>query len=63
MSGKVLVAICMVVVASILGAGLYTLFKGGEVSAEWSNRLMRWRVLAQAITILIVLIVLYLARG
>jgi uncharacterized protein HemY len=63
MSGKILIAICMLVVASILGAGLYTLFKGGEVSANWSNRLMRWRVLAQAVTIVIVLIVLYMARG
>ena len=63
MSGKILIAICMLVVAAILGAGLYTLFKGGEVSATWSNRLMRWRVLAQAVTIVIVLIVLYIARG
>lgn len=63
MSGAILIVIMMVIVAAILGAGFYTLIKGGEVSANWSNRLMRWRVLAQAVTIVIVLIVLYIARG
>ena len=50
------------VVASILAAGLYTLFRGGDIAATWSNRLMRYRVLAQAIAILIIMVVLYFAR-
>jgi len=62
MSGKVVVAIAIFVVASILAAGLYTLFRGGDVAATWSNRLMRYRVLAQAIAILIIMVVLYFAR-
>ncbi len=63
MSGKIVVAIAILVVASILAAGLYTLFKGGEVSATWSNRLMRYRILAQFVAICIIMLVLYIARG
>jgi hypothetical protein len=61
MSGGVVVAIAIFVVALILGAGLYTLWVGGEVSRTWSNRLMRIRVLAQFIAILIIMAVLYIS--
>ena len=62
MSGKVLVAVAIGVVFAVLLTGLYTLFKGGAVSATWSNRLMRLRVLAQFIAILVILAVLYFSR-
>ncbi|HVT24333.1 MAG TPA: twin transmembrane helix small protein [Rhizomicrobium sp.] len=61
MSGGVVVAIAIFVVALILAAGLYTLWVGGEVSRTWSNRLMRIRVLAQFIAILIIMAVLYIS--
>lgn len=61
MSGGVVVAIAIFVVALILTAGLYTLWVGGEVSRTWSNRLMRIRVLAQFIAILIIMAVLYIS--
>jgi hypothetical protein len=48
-----------VAVALILTGGLYTLWIGGDTSRNWSNRLMRMRVLAQFITVLIILAVLY----
>jgi len=57
--GKALVAIAIGVVFVVLLLGLYTLFKGGAVAASWSNKLMRIRVLAQFIAILIILAVLY----
>ena len=60
--GKVIVAIAVLVVASILAAGLYTLWKGGAVSATWSNRLMRMRVLAQFIAIVIIMTILFFSR-
>jgi hypothetical protein len=61
--GKVIVAIAIIVVAVILGLGLFTLYKGGETSRTWSNRLMRYRVLAQFIAILIIMAVLYLTQN
>jgi len=59
MLGKFLVALGLVAVAVILLGGLYTLWIGGDTSRNWSNRLMRMRVLAQFITVLIILAVLY----
>ena len=59
MTGKFLVALGLAAVALILLGGLYTLWIGGETSRNWSNRLMRLRVLAQFITVLIILAVLY----
>lgn len=62
MNGKIVVAIAVAVVASILVMGLYTLWKGGAVSATWSNRLMRIRVLAQFVAVIIIMIVLYISQ-
>jgi hypothetical protein len=59
--GKLAVAVAIALVAAILIAGLYTLWAGGDVSRKWSNRLMRMRVLAQFIAILIILLILYVA--
>jgi hypothetical protein len=57
--GKAVVLIAIVTVGLILLAGLYTLWVGGDTSRTWSNRLMRWRVLAQFVAIIINMIVLY----
>jgi hypothetical protein len=58
-SGSLLVAVAVFVVFVILCLGLYTLWKGGDVAATYSNRLMRIRVLAQFIAIIIIMGVLY----
>ena len=63
MTGKFLVAVAVAVVALILLAGLFTLVVGGETSRNWSNRLMRLRVLAQFIAILIIMAVLYFSAN
>jgi hypothetical protein len=57
--GKVAVTVAIGVVFTVLCLGLWTLFRGGAVAATWSNRLMRIRVLAQFIAILIIMAVLY----
>ena len=59
MPGKIIVAIAVGVVACILMAGLYTLWAGGDVSRSWSNRLMRIRVLAQFVAIVIIMTILW----
>ena len=59
MIGQALVVVSVAVVALVLMAGLYTLWIGGEASQNWSNRLMRIRVLAQFIAIIIIMSVLY----
>lgn len=57
--GPVLIVIALGVVVAILLGGLFVMAIGGDVSKKWSNRLMRYRVLAQAIAILVVLAVVY----
>lgn len=59
MSGNAVVAIAVVLVALVLAGGLYTLWVGGETSRTWSNRLMRLRVLLQAIAIAVIMLVIY----
>jgi hypothetical protein len=59
----IVVAIALAVVALILAAGLSTLWIGGDTQRRWSNRLMRYRVLAQFVAILVILAVFYFARG
>ena len=60
--GKILVGVAVAIVFIVLCLGLYTLWRGGEVAASWSNKLMRIRVLAQAIAIIIIMAVLYFSQ-
>ena len=44
----VLMVVAMGVTLAVLFAGLFTMAKGGEFDRKHSNRLMRWRIMAQA---------------
>ncbi len=59
MGAEIVVAIAICAVGLILLAGLYTLWVGGDTARTWSNRLMRIRVLAQFVAIIIIMAVLY----
>jgi hypothetical protein len=48
-----------VAVAVILIGGIVVMAIGGETSSKWSNVLMRYRILAQAIAVAILMLVLY----
>ncbi|OQW57475.1 MAG: hypothetical protein A4S17_04505 [Proteobacteria bacterium HN_bin10] len=48
-----LIPIGLGVVFLTLCFGIYTLFRGGDFSRSWSNKAMRFRVLAQFVVILI----------
>jgi ABC-type dipeptide/oligopeptide/nickel transport system permease subunit len=57
--GQILLAIALAAVAIVLVAGVSTMFIGGAFGRKWSNRLMRYRVLAQFVAIVIIMAVLY----
>jgi hypothetical protein len=61
MMGKILILIALAAVALILLAGIVVMAIGGETSSKWSNVLMRYRVIAQAIAVAILMAVLYLS--
>jgi len=59
LTGKILVGIATAAVAAVLILGLYSLYRGGDFARTHSNRLMRLRVLLQAIAILVIMLVLF----
>ena len=58
-----LIPLALAAVTITLGFGIYSLFRGGDFARSWSNKLMRIRVLAQFIAILIILAVLYFGQN
>jgi hypothetical protein len=58
MLGGILVALTVGITAIVLFAGLAVMAIGGETAREWSNRLMRYRILAQVVAIMVILAVL-----
>ena len=63
-TGKVLVGIACLIVAGVLAVGLYSLYRGGDFARSYSNKIMRLRIVAQFVAIIVILAVLYLSgRG
>ena len=50
---KILSIVLFLAVGVVLILGIGTLFKGGETSKKYSNKLMQWRVLLQFIAIIV----------
>ena len=55
-----LIPIALAATALILGAGIYSLAKGGAFAKENGNKLMRMRVTAQAIAIALMMLFVWL---
>jgi hypothetical protein len=55
----ILIYACLLIVLSILAFGIYALFRGGDFGRSYSNKLMRLRVLAQFITVLVLMGVIW----
>ena len=58
----ILILVGLAAVSVTLCFGLYALYRGGEFGRSNSNKLMRLRVLAQFITILIIVAAFYFHR-
>ena len=50
-------------VAIVLVMGIYTLFKGGNTSKKYSNKLMQLRVLLQFIAIIVLVLLAYFFKN
>ena len=46
-----LIPAALLAVATVLGFGIYALFRGGDFGRSYSNKLMRLRVVMQAVAI------------
>lgn len=50
-----LIPAALVVVATVLAFGIYALFRGGDFGRSYSNKLMRLRVVMQAVAIAVLM--------
>ncbi|RAK59188.1 twin transmembrane helix small protein [Phenylobacterium hankyongense] len=50
-----LIPAALIAVALVLALGIYALFRGGDFGRSYSNKLMRLRVVAQAIAIAVLM--------
>ena len=50
-------------VGIVLVMGIYTLFKGGNTSKKYSNKLMQLRVLLQFIAIIVLVLLAYFFKN
>ena len=60
---KILSITFLIVVGVVLILGIGTLFKGGETSKKYSNKLMQLRVLLQFIAIIILVCFAYFFKN
>lgn len=50
-----LIPAALVAVATVLAFGIYALFRGGDFGRSYSNKLMRLRVVMQAVAIAVLM--------
>ncbi len=50
---SLLIPVSLIAVAVVLAFGIYALFRGGDFGRSYSNKLMRLRVVMQAVAIAI----------
>ena len=60
---KILSIILLIAVGVVLILGIGTLFKGGETSKKYSNKLMQLRVLLQFIAIIVLVLMAYFFKN
>ena len=56
---KIFSIVLLITVGIVLILGIGTLFKGGETSKKYSNKLMQLRVLLQFIAIIVLVLLAY----
>ena len=59
----IVMAVMLAAVAATLALGFYSLFRGGQFGANWSNRLMRLRVALQLGAILVLAAIMLIAQA
>ncbi len=57
-----LVVVAVLIVLGILMFGVGTFGRGGDFNRRNANKIMRWRVIAQAVAIALVLLYVFLRR-
>lgn len=59
----ILAALAILVTLVVLMTGIGGFARGGEFNKKHSNRLMRWRIIAQAVAVALILLFIALRGG
>lgn len=59
----VAVALAMLVVVAILARGIGGIGRGGEAGAQKQNKLMQYRIMAQGVAVILILLFIYIRRA
>ena len=57
----ILIPVTIAAVTMVLFTGIYGMLRGGKFNKQYSNKLMRLRILLQFLAIVIIMIALYIA--
>ncbi len=57
-----LVVVAVLIVVGILLVGIGGFGKGGDFNRKYANKIMRWRIGAQFVAVLLILLYVYLRR-
>ena len=60
---KILSIVFLIAVGVVLILGIGTLFKGGDASKKYSNKLMQLRVLLQFIAVIVLVLLAYFFKN
>ena len=61
--GWIVLIISLIALVIVLFWGVITMGIGGKYNSKWSNKIMRYRVILQAIALLIFIIILSFSSG
>ena len=61
--GWVFLIICLIALVSVLSWGVITMGIGGQYNSKWSNKIMRYRVVIQAIALLVFVLLLAISSN
>ncbi|MFD1343724.1 twin transmembrane helix small protein [Litorisediminicola beolgyonensis] len=59
----ILIAVVMLAVVVVLMLGIGSFAKGGEFNRKNANRFMRWRIIAQFVAVVLILLFVLIRRG
>jgi hypothetical protein len=60
---QIILFAALAIVAGILGWGVLTMARGGEYNVKNSNRIMRYRIIFQAVALVVIMILIWWKRG
>ena len=59
---QIILLTSLVIVAGILGWGVLTMARGGTYNVKNSNRIMRYRIIFQALALVVILVLMWLRK-